>query len=144
MDNYKWCTPICNLYTPLSTHTHTHTGEALHECKGIVAVLSKGYSSSKYCVKELTHADASGKEIFPIMYEKVDLDQISQAVNFITKTTQYVDFENDDEYSQSLDKLVKGMKEVGLGNNNIIILKKSKLLFWLCVLQEVVMRQMHQ
>ena len=95
-----------------------HTATGLHQCKAIIAVITSKYIASEYCDMELCQVQGKGKEIFPVIYEKVDFkaSEQAQAVDMMISRYQFTFFRpGEDDYTTSLGQLVTGLKKKGLG-----------------------------
>ena len=91
-------------------------GRGLHNCKGLIAVITSKYITSKYCTNELYVADSDRKSIFPIIFEDVNFEQSEKAmgVKYVINGINWSFFRPEvDDYASSLSKLVQGMKEDG-------------------------------
>lgn len=67
---------------------------------------------------ELCQVQGKGKEIFPIIYEKVDFKASEQAraVDMMISRYQFTFFRpGEDDYTTSLKEIVAGLKAKGLG-----------------------------
>ena len=84
--------------------------KGMDDANGIIVVYSERYSKSKWCDKELQMAQNNNKKIFPLRRIK---DKFERNVDLAIGGILYADFtdDNDDEYSRSLDTLIKGIKK---------------------------------
>lgn len=101
---------------PSGSDWHGAIGTGLHECAAFIPVVTQKYIGSRYCMNELYTADGDKKTIFPIMYEDVDFvsTEAGRALKFIISGINWTMFRpGKDEYGDSLQKLIKGMKEKG-------------------------------
>ena len=101
---------------PSGSDWHGAIGTGLQECTAIIPIITKKYIESRFCMNELYTADGDKKLIFPIMYEDVDLASTEggRALKFIVSGINWTMFRpGRDNYSDSLQKLIKGMKEKG-------------------------------
>ena len=101
---------------PSGSDWHGAIGTGLQECTAIIPIITKKYIESRFCMNELYTADGDKKLIFPIMYEDVDLASTEggRALKFIVSGINWTMFRpGRDDYSDSLQKLIKGMKEKG-------------------------------
>ena len=101
---------------PSGSDWHGAIGTGLQECTAIIPIITKKYIESRFCMNELYAADGDKKLIFPIMYEDVDLASTEggRALKFIVSGINWTMFRpGQDDYSDSLQKLIKGMKEKG-------------------------------
>lgn len=100
---------------PSGKDWHGAIGTGLQDCAAIIPVITQKYIDSRFCMNELYTADGDKKLIFPIMYEtNVDLvsTEAGRAVKFIVSGINWTMFRPGlDDYSDSLQKLIKGMKE---------------------------------
>ena len=100
---------------PSGKDWHGAIGTGLQDCAAIIPVITQKYIGSRFCMNELYTADGDKKLIFPIMYEaNVDLvsTEAGRAVKFIVSGINWTMFRPGlDDYSDSLQKLIKGMKE---------------------------------
>lgn len=103
---------------PDGSDSRACTGISLHSCKGLIAVISNSYVTSRYSTSELYAADADQKHIFPVFIEDVDFQQSqkSMGVKYVIGGLEWLYFRPGfDNYDTSLTKLTKGMKAQGLG-----------------------------
>ena len=101
---------------PSGSDWHGAIGTGLQECASIIPIITQKYIGSRFCMNELYTADGDKKLIFPIMYEDVDLSssEAGRAVKFIISGINWTMFRpGKDDYVDSLQKLIKGMKEKG-------------------------------
>ena len=101
---------------PAGSDWHGAIGTALQECSVIIPVVTQKYISSRHCMNELYTADADKKTIFPVVYEDVDFEstEAGRGLKYIISSINWVMFRpGKDEYSGSLQKLIKGMNERG-------------------------------
>ena len=101
---------------PSGSDWHGAIGTGLQECSAIIPIITQKYISSRFCMNELYTADGDKKAIFPIMYEDVDFvsTEAGRALKFIISGINWTMFRpGKEEYSDSLQKLIKGMKEKG-------------------------------
>ncbi len=83
--------------------------DALNSCVGLIAVLSPEYFTSRYCPNELIRAYNMQRPIFPVLYRKIDLQQMPVEL----ATTQYVDFsglEDPNAAPERFDELIAAIK----------------------------------
>ena len=107
---------------PSGSDWHGAIGTGLQVCSAIIPVITQKYISSRFCMNELYTADGDKKAIFPIMYEDVDFvsTEAGRALKFIISGINWTMFRpGKEEYSDSLQKLIKGMKEKGKLNPNL-------------------------
>ena len=101
---------------PSGSDWHGAIGTGLQECSAIIPIITQKYISSRFCMNELYTADGDKKTIFPIMYEDVDFvsSEAGRALKFIISGINWTMFRpGKEEYSDSLQQLIKGMKEKG-------------------------------
>lgn len=101
---------------PAGSDWHGAIGTGLQECSSFIPIITQKYISSRFCMNELYTADGDKKAIFPIMYEDVDFvsTEAGRALKFIISGINWTMFRpGKEEYSDSLQKLIKGMKEKG-------------------------------
>ena len=101
---------------PSGSDWHGAIGTGLQECTAIIPIITQGYIESRFCMNELYTADSDKKLIFPIMYEDVNLvsTEGGRALKFIVSGINWTMFRpGQDDYSESLQKLIKGIKEKG-------------------------------
>ena len=99
---------------PSGKDWHGAIGTGLQDCVAIIPVITRKYIDSRFCMNELYTADGDKKMIFPIMYENVDLasTESGRALKFIVSGINWTMFRTGlDDYSDSLQKLIEGMKE---------------------------------
>ncbi len=104
---------------PSGSDWHGAIGTGLHKCTTIIPIITQKFVSSRYCMNELYAADTDKKRIFPIIYEDVDLmdTEGGRALNFIISGINWSMFRpGQDEYSSSLQSLIKGMRLKGQYN----------------------------
>lgn len=83
-----------------------------------MAVITRKYIESEHCDMELGHAQIKGKEIFSILYEKVDFDGSEKArkVNMVISHNQRIHFQpGKDDFATFLEKVVEMLTAKGLG-----------------------------
>ena len=108
----------------LSPFVHAGTGwvgrigSAIHQCQGLIAVITNKYVNSDYCTKELNMAHSSRKAIFPVIREEADFTQSEKAagVKFIIQDINWAFFRPDVanyKYSESFAQLVDGVTASG-------------------------------
>ena len=101
---------------PSGSDWHASIGSGLHNCKGLIAVITKKYITSRYCTSELYSADSDQKSIFPVIFEDVDFEQSqkSMGVKYVIGGINWSFFRPEvDDYVSSLSKLMQGMSELG-------------------------------
>ena len=101
---------------PSGSDWHGAIGTGLQECAAIIPIITQKYIGSRYCMNELYTADGDKKLIFPVMYEDVELasTEAGRALKFIISGINWTMFRpGQDDYTDSLQKLIKGMKEKG-------------------------------
>ena len=101
---------------PSGSDWHGAIGTGLNDCTAFIPVITQKYIGSRFCMNELYTADGDKKLIFPIMYEDVDLvsTEAGRALKFIVSGINWTMFRpGREDYSDSLQKLIKGMKEKG-------------------------------
>ena len=115
-----------HMYTQYNTQTcsDTHvriltcTGTGLDHCKAVIAVITRKYVDSKFCTSELYTANSDRKNIFPVIFEDVDYSASEHArgVKYVIGSINWTMFRPGyDDYHLSLERLVRGMKDQGLG-----------------------------
>ena len=95
---------------------HAAIGSGLYNCKGLIAVITKKYLTSRYCTSELYTADSDQKSIFPVIFEDVNFEQSekSMGVKYVISGINWSFFRPEvDNYACSLSKLMQGMAELG-------------------------------
>ncbi|XP_065844588.1 MBT domain-containing protein 1-like isoform X2 [Oscarella lobularis] len=100
---------------------HEAIGNGLHNCLALIAVITRKYVESRFCKSELYTADADGKAIFPVFYEDIDLSTSERArgVKYVVSGINWTMFRpHVDEYNQSLQKLIEGLKAQGLAGDS--------------------------
>lgn len=102
------------------THYNSfYTGTGLQQSRALVAVITNKYINSKFCTNELYTASSDQKHIFPIILENIDFNSSERArgVKYVIRAINWTMFRHGyDDYQMSVDRLVKGMRECGLGN----------------------------
>ena len=91
-----------------------------------VYLISQDSLKSEYCQQELNQALANNKRIIPLLLENVDLTLIPtclQKLQFI----DFTDFDNEEKYQLSADKLLQELKtESSYYENHKLLLVKAK------------------
>ena len=97
---------------PTGSDFHVEIGVALKTCRALIPVLTKKYVNSRYCKGELYVANGKKKLLFPVVYENGwDEGEQGAGVNYIVAAFNWAFFRpNQDDYQDSLDRLVKGAK----------------------------------
>ena len=101
---------------PAGSDWHGAIGTGLQECSAFIPVITQKYVGSRFCMNELYTADGDKKTIFPIIYEDVDFvsTEGGRALKFIISGINWTMLRpGKEEYTDSLQKLIKGMKEKG-------------------------------
>lgn len=101
---------------PSGSDWHTAIGQALQNCKALVALITRKYIKSKFCKNELFMYDSTHKPIFPVFLEEVNFDSHEEAgvlyvissINWIMATGGLAAYDN------ALAKLLEGMKKKGV------------------------------
>ena len=100
---------------PLNDHRMTKE-KALETCRGLVALLTKGYMSSRHCMEEFFMASNREKRIFPIIYEDGwNTDSLDSESSRVMYTLSAIHIEwamfrpGKDDYVESLTMLVENM-----------------------------------
>ena len=104
-------------------YTCTCIGTGLEQCKGLIAVITQKYLSSQFCTAELYTTNSDRKRLFPIILEDIDFSSSERArgVKYAIGAINWTMFRPAfDDYATSLERLVQGMKEQGLGNCNTV------------------------
>ena len=99
---------------PTGKDWHGAIGTGLQDCVGFIPIITRKYIESRFCMNELYTADGDKKLIFPIMYEDVDLasSETGKALKFIVSGINWAMFRPGvDEYTDSLTRLIGGMKQ---------------------------------
>ena len=99
---------------PSGKDWHGAIGTGLQDCIGIIPIITQKYIDSRFCMNELYTADSDKKLIFPVMYEDVNLagSEAGRGLKFIVSGINWAMFRPGlDEYTESLRKLVGGMKQ---------------------------------
>ena len=78
----------------------------MDKADGIIVVISKKYSSSQWCDKELQMCQRRGKPLFPV--RRIE-EQPSNNVDMAVGSIKYVDFTNKRKYGGSLKSLIQGI-----------------------------------
>ena len=96
---------------------YTTTGTGLQKSKALIAVITTKYLNSKFCTNELYTASSDQKDIFPIMLETIDFSasERSRGVKYVIGSINWTMFGTGYDYQASLEHLVQGLKEHGLG-----------------------------
>ena len=78
----------------------------MDQADGIIVVISKKFSSSQWCDKELQMGQRRKKPLFPIRRIK---EQLSNNIDMAAGSIKYVDFIDEDKYEDSLKSLIQGI-----------------------------------
>ena len=102
---------------PAGADWHGAIGRGLHQCRALIAVITKKYINSRYCASELYTADGDGKLIFPVIYED-DVDygasDRGMGVKYVINGINWSMFRPQrDDYIAFLTKLIQGLREKG-------------------------------
>ena len=101
---------------PAGSDWHGAIGKGLHNCRALVAVITKKYINSRFCSSELYTADGDRKLIFPVIYEDVDFgaSDTGMGVKYVISGINWSMFRpRIDDYVASLYKLIEGLREKG-------------------------------
>ncbi len=101
---------------PSGSDWHGAIGSGLHDCKALIAVITRRYITSRYCTSELYTADGDQKFIFPVIFEDVDFGGTEKAkgVKYVISGINWTMFRPGvDDYQTSLGKLIQGLREQG-------------------------------
>lgn len=101
---------------PAGSDWHGAIGTGLDQCKALVAIITHKYVGSRFCASELYTASGDGKLVFPVFYEHPDLSGSEQArgVKYVISGINWTMFRPGvDNYDESLEKLVAGLKSKG-------------------------------
>ena len=99
---------------------HGAIATGLHECTFIIPVITQKYANSRYCMNELYTADGDRKMIFPILYDdpqQIDFQgtELGRSLKFMISGINWTMCRPGvDDYGESLNKLIKGMKSKGM------------------------------
>ena len=88
---------------------HSAIGEALQNCKALVAVMTARYLSSDYCRKELYMASDEKKAIFPVVLGEVDVTKCDGGVRYTISSLNRICFDNASD-QKAFAKLLEGLK----------------------------------
>ncbi|MBK8021299.1 MAG: toll/interleukin-1 receptor domain-containing protein [Chloroflexi bacterium] len=80
------------------------------ECAGLIAILSPDYTTSKYCPNELTRVYSAGKPIFPVIYRKLNFDQLPIEIQ-LTQSIDFSQIEDDDAFETRVSQLVQDIRQ---------------------------------
>ena len=97
---------------PTGSDFHVEIGVALKSCRALVAILTRKYVHSRYCKGELYVANSQEKVLLPVIYEDGwNVGEEGAGVNYIVAAYNWAFFRpNRDDYQESLEKLVHGIK----------------------------------
>ena len=92
-------------------------GTGLQQSKALIAVITTKYLNSKFCTNELYAASSDQKAIFPIILENIDFSasERSRGVKYVIGSINWTMFGTGYDYNSSLEHLVQGMTQQGLG-----------------------------
>lgn len=88
---------------------HSAIGEALQNCKALIAVMTPRYLTSDYCKKELYMASDEKKPIFPIVLGKVNFSKCDSGVRYTISSLNRIAFD-DAADQKAFAKLLEGLK----------------------------------
>ena len=88
---------------------HSAIGEALQNCKALIAVMTPRYLTSDYCKKELYMASDEKKPIFPIVLGKVDFSKCDGGVRYTISSLNRIAFDDAGD-QKAFAKLLEGLK----------------------------------
>ena len=93
----------------IGSNIQHEVAKGMDDADGIIVVYSERYPDSKWCDKELQMAQRHNKAIFPLRRIK---DPYERNIDLAIGQIRYANFTDDnaDEYSHSLDELIKGIK----------------------------------
>ena len=77
----------------------------LRECRAVIILCSHASMASRWCFAEVTHADAMGKEVFPIKIDDSKVDPILTGKQIIDATAGW---------DKAYQRLEKGLLDAGL------------------------------
>ena len=94
------------------------SARGLHQCRALIAIITKKYVNSRFCSSELYTAVSDQKLTFPVIFEKVDGFGASDTGMGISGVNWSMFRPRIDDYGASLYKLIEGLKEKGTYNND--------------------------
>ena len=80
-----------------------------------MAIITRKYIESKFCDMELCHARIKGKEIFSILYDKIDFDGSDKARKLDMVIQHTYSQQGEDNFATFLEKVIEVLKAKGLG-----------------------------
>ena len=87
---------------------HSAIGEALQNCKALIAVMTTRYLTSEYC-KELYMASDEKKPIFPVVLGDVDFSKSDGGVRYTISSLNRICFDDASD-QKAFAKLLEGLK----------------------------------
>ena len=84
--------------------------DALHGSAAMIAVLSPGYVSSKYCKRELARADRFGHAIFPVLLGSTPDEQLPLEIER-TQNLDFSDWQDEATYERQIKRLISILKK---------------------------------
>lgn len=88
---------------------HSAIGEALQNCKALIAVMTARYLTSEYCKKELYMASDEKKPIFPVVLREVDFSKCDSGVRYTISSLNRISFDDAND-QKAFAKLLEGLK----------------------------------
>ena len=98
---------------PSGSDWHGAIGTGLHNCRALIAIITKKYIGSRYCSSELYTANGDRKRIYPVVLEEVDfgVNETARGVKYVISGINWTMLRSGvDDYATSLGKLVSGLK----------------------------------
>ena len=92
------------------------SARGLHQCRALIAVITKKYVNSRFCSSELYTAVSDRKLIFPVIFEDVDFgaSDTGMGVKYVISGINWSMFRSRiDDYGASLYKLIDRLTEKG-------------------------------
>jgi len=92
--------------------------DKIANCDVMIIILSKKYSQSKWCRKELNFADKKDKKM--LLIKREEECNVSNQVEFIIEDWLYLRFITDEEYEKNFKKLIEALEKVSNHTNKLI------------------------
>ena len=109
---------------PTGTEWPKEIAVALRECKALIAVVTRRYVSSDYCKSELCVARGNKKPVFPLIREDGwDESDNGKGVHFMIAASNWAMFRPVDDYGESLQRLVEGLRGMEAGTEQGMVAK---------------------
>ncbi len=95
---------------------HTVIGEAVRNCRCLVALISTKYTTSKHCKNELFMANSLGKALIPVVLETVE----DPGVQFAISSLNWILATDGFRPKTIAQQLIQGLQTLGISPRHII------------------------